>query len=216
MPSIDQYLISTCLFIIDEFNQQFRNTDKPNLKKNACEEFNEADLAFRIGMPFRHMAYFENGKKQGTLAKTDIFIKEKDFKIEVKYLRNFLSSNKKDYSVSMEWKAVKGDFDWLTNEIKQGRKYKSAFIVGWFNYFDYFSQIIQLGTGRGGTPNHESTKTEFFPFLVYNGSKTKDIEIAYKLAYQPLNVPVRDLKEHRLDCILIGTAEDKFNIALYY
>lgn len=215
-PRIDQYLISTCLFIVDEFNQQFRNTDKTELKKIANEEFTEADLSFRIGMPFRHMAYFENGKKQGTLAKTDIFIKEKDFRIEVKYLRNFLHANKVDYSASMEWKAIKGDFDWLSEEIRQGRKYKSAFVVGWFNYFNYFGQIIQLGSGKGKQPNHDPTKTEYFPFLIFNGPKTKDIEIAYKLAYQPQNVPARELKEYRMDCILIGTDEDKFNIALYY
>jgi hypothetical protein len=216
MPSIDQYLISTCLFIIDEFNLQFKYVEKELLKRIANEEFTEADLAFRVGMPFRHMAYFENKEKKGDLPRSDIFIKEKDFRIELKFLRNFLSSNKTSTSNSLPWVQLKSDFDWLVNDIKTGKKHKSALILGWFNSFDYFSQIIQLGTGRGQHPLYDQSKVDYFPFLLKNGSKTKDLEISYDVAFQSQQVLSPDVRGHRLDCMLIGKPEDKFNIALYY
>jgi len=215
-PSIEQYLISTCLFIIDEFNQQFKHSNKEELKKIANEEFNEADFVFRLGLPFRHMAYFENKEKKGALPKTDIYIKEKDFRIEVKFLRNFLSKNKITTSNSTPWKQIKGDFDWIVADIKQGKKHKSALIVGWFNSFDYFSQIIQLGAGDGPSPNYDQSKVDYFPFLIRNGPKAKQLEISYEVAYQGRNVLSPDIREHELQCMLIGTAKDKFNIALYY
>lgn len=38
-PSIDQYLVANCLFIIDEFNILYRGYNKENLKREADANF---------------------------------------------------------------------------------------------------------------------------------------------------------------------------------
>ncbi|GIN96130.1 hypothetical protein J6TS1_20000 [Siminovitchia terrae] len=217
-PKIEQYLVSTCLLVIDEFNHQFRFVEsKEELELIANNEFNETDLAFKIGFPFKQMAYFENKEKRGNLPKTDIYIKEKDFKIEIKYLRNYSAKNKVNSSSnSLPWTQLKSDFDWLINDIKLGKKHKSALIIGWFNYFDYFSQIVQLGTGRGPAPNYDQAKVDYFPFLRALGPKTKDLEIAYDIAYEARSSLTPDVKGHQLNCMLLGKETDKFNMVLYW
>lgn len=222
-PSIQQYLISNCLLIIDEFNNQFGHIDsKEELSRIANEEFVEADLVFRIGIPFRHMAYYENKKeKKGNFPKTDIYVKEKDFRIEVKFLRNYPSDRKK-MTGSANWEGLYEDFQWLISEIKDGKKHKSAFVMGWFNSIDYFSQIIQLGSVQPGSkrsgryPFYDQNKVAYFPFLLKNGLRTKDLEISYDVAYKPGPVLLPDVRGHSLEYILIGTEKDKFNMVMYY
>ena len=88
-PTIDQYLLSTCLFIIDEFNEKYRNTSKIDLKAIADEKFNEMDLCVRIGYPFKQMVHFTIGDKRskGKSKKNhDLIVESKDYIIEVKYL----------------------------------------------------------------------------------------------------------------------------------
>ena len=41
---IDKYLVSNCLFIIDEFNERYCNIENDKLKEIANEEYSEADL----------------------------------------------------------------------------------------------------------------------------------------------------------------------------
>ena len=41
MPTVDQYLVADCLFIIDEFNILYRGYKQDELKKEADERFNE-------------------------------------------------------------------------------------------------------------------------------------------------------------------------------
>ena len=48
-PSISQYLISTCLFIIDELNEKYSTLEKRELKEIADQKFNEMDITVRIG-----------------------------------------------------------------------------------------------------------------------------------------------------------------------
>lgn len=50
-PHIDQYLLSTCLFIIDDLNTSYQNYSKKNLKEIADTKFNEMDIIVRIGHP---------------------------------------------------------------------------------------------------------------------------------------------------------------------
>ena len=52
-PSIDQYLVATCLSIIDEFNILYRGYNHNQLKKEADEKFNEMDITVRVGYPFK-------------------------------------------------------------------------------------------------------------------------------------------------------------------
>ncbi|KSU64632.1 hypothetical protein AS034_02000 [[Bacillus] enclensis] len=110
--TIDQYLISNCLFIIDEFNERFNYVnDKSELKDIADSGFSEADLTVRLGYPFRQMAKFN---MQGPDTR-DIIVDSKDFLIEVKFLRNFQRGGGKANKIT--WKEIKKDFDWLYTEI---------------------------------------------------------------------------------------------------
>ena len=53
MPTVDQYLVADCLFIIDEFNILYRGYKQDELKKEADERFNEMDITVRVGYPFK-------------------------------------------------------------------------------------------------------------------------------------------------------------------
>ena len=63
------------------------------------------------------------------------------------------------YSGSNNWSVVKQDFDWLMDEIDSGNTGKVAFVIGWFNCVDSFSQLIQLGTGSGAYPLADERKS---------------------------------------------------------
>jgi hypothetical protein len=210
-PSIDQYLISTCLFIIDEFNERFKNIEsKEDLKDIADDGFSEADLTVRLGYPFRQMAKFS---MQGPDTR-DIIVESKDFMIEVKFLRNWQSNGGKANKIT--WAELKKDFDWLFNEIKSGKKGKRAFIIGWFNAVERFSQLVQLGKGKGGFPDIDEGKMRYFPFLNRNGNKTKDIFYMYPRAYKSLPLFIPGYAEEAAECMFFGQETDKFHIALYY
>ena len=62
------------------------------MKEYANDRFCEADLAFRLGNPFRNMARYT---LQGTRGK-DIIIDHKDYEIEVKYWRNWIGGNNRN------------------------------------------------------------------------------------------------------------------------
>ena len=63
-PTIDQYLLSTCLFIIDELNEKYEKTNNDDLKIIADDKFNEMDICVRIGYPFKQMVHFTIGDKR--------------------------------------------------------------------------------------------------------------------------------------------------------
>lgn len=44
------------------------------------------------------------------------------------------------------------DFDWLMDEIENGKKGKVAFVIGWFNCVDCFPQLFNLE--KVGEPTH--------------------------------------------------------------
>ncbi|SFE54980.1 hypothetical protein [Alteribacillus iranensis] len=184
---IEKYLISNCLFIIDEFNERYEKESKEDLKKIADEEYSEADLVVRLGYPFRHMATFNmqgKSKDKGN----DIVVKKKNFMIEVKLLRNWKSSA--GNSNSMLWDPIQKDFNWISDEIKKGKQGYRAFVIGWFNAVDRFSQIVQLGKGSGRFPEIDQEKSDYFPFLNKRGKKTKDIFYMYPNAYKELTVTI--------------------------
>lgn len=159
---IDKYLISNCLFIIDEFNEKFEGLSREELKEFADLDFCEADLVVRLGYPFRQLASFN---MQGN--SRDIVVKKKDFVIEVKYLRNFESNSAngtKRRSNKLTWEeAFQKDFNWLCNEIVEGKKGHRTFILGWFNAANRFSEIMQLGQGKGAHPKLNKGKRTIIP-----------------------------------------------------
>ncbi|WP_199426958.1 hypothetical protein [Thermaerobacillus caldiproteolyticus] len=210
-PSIDQYLISTSLFIIDEFNERYKNIENKNdLKEIADNGFSEADLTVRLGYPFRQMAKFN---MQGPDT-TDIVVEEKDFLIEVKFLRNWKSTGGKANKIL--WSELKKDFDWLFEEIKKGNKGKRAVVFGWFNAVERLSQIVQLGKGKGGFPDIDEDKIRLFPFLNRHGNKTRDIFYMYPKAYEKLPIYIPGFADETVECIFLGQETDKFHMAIYY
>ena len=57
-PTIDQYLVANCLYMIDEFNMLYKGWNKPELKIEADEKFNEMDITVRLGYPFKQNAHY--------------------------------------------------------------------------------------------------------------------------------------------------------------
>jgi len=89
-PAINQYLLSTCLFIIDELNEQYSNLSREELKSIADDKFNEMDITVRLGYPFKQMVHYTVGDgKGGRKVNHDLYVESKDFKIEIKYLKNW-------------------------------------------------------------------------------------------------------------------------------
>lgn len=188
-PTIEQYLLSTCLFTIDELNLVYKDLEKTELKKIADTQFNEMDITVRIGYPFRELVRYTIGERFNSKSRKtnhDLFVESKDFKVEIKYLKNW-KSNSGTYSSSKTWKEYQNDFDWLISEIDNGNKGKVAFILSWFNCVKSFSQIIQLGSGSGVKPLVNEKRICYFPFLYRPIFPTyiSDLEYNYQLAYKP-------------------------------
>lgn len=219
-PVINQYLLSTCLFIIDDLNMSFKLYEMPELKKVADEKFNEMDIVVRVGYPFKQMVHYtvgESGNTNGVKINHDLFIESKDFKIEIKYLKNWKSSSK-TYSASKTWKEYQNDFDWLLDEIDAGNKGKVAFVFGWFNCVQSFSQFIQLGSTSGLHPLVNEERLCFFPFLRRTKMPTYTIDLAYnysqvykELHFMPVGERIGDY-----NCMFLGNENDCFHFALYY
>ena len=170
-PTIDQYLVANCLYMIDEFNMLYKGWDKPELKIEADEKFNEMDIIVRLGYPFKQNAHYTAGEsgriKKAQKINHDLYIGQRDFKIEVKYLKNWVSSAN-TRAASKSWSVFQQDFDWLMDEIDADNYGKVAFVIGWFNCVDSFSQLIQLGKGNGAYPLVDERKKEYFA-SVYKG-----------------------------------------------
>lgn len=221
-PTIDQYLVSTWLFIIDELNILYKFHTKENLKKEADEKFNEMDITVRIGYPFKQTAHFtvgeSNKSKKEKKINHDLYVEQKDFKIEVKYLKNWRTKSN-TWSATKTWSVFQQDFDWLMDEIDAGNKGKVAFVIGWFNCVNSFSQLIQLGKGSGAYPIVNESKLCYFPFLKREKEPTRTIDLEYNyeaFAYKELTVNPINYRIGSYNCIFLGNKEDKFHFAIYY
>lgn len=219
-PALDQYLLSTCLFIIDELNISYQNIDRAHLKEIADKNFNEMDITIRVGYPFKQMVHYtvgEGSKSKSQKLNHDLYVASKDFKIEIKYLKNWKGTSGK-YSASKTWKEYQYDFDWVFDEIDSGNKGKVAFVLGWFNCVNSFSQIIQLGTGSGGRPLVNESRICYFPFLYrpHIPTYTADLEYNYGAAYQKLFISPIGHKKEEYNCMFLGNEKDCFHFAIYY
>jgi hypothetical protein len=217
-PSISQYLISTCLLVIDEMNESYKGKSKEELKKIANEKFNEMDITVRLGNPFGHMVHYSVGDK-GNKNKNnhDLFIESKDFIIEVKFPKNW-KSGANTSSNSKGWSEYQKDFDWLISEIDAGNKHKRAFVIGWFNCAKYFSQLIQLGSSSGSKPFSNELRTMYFPFLKKNkvSAFASDLEYNYSWAYKEIPMNLIGNYTGEYNCIFLGNDKDCFHFAIYY
>lgn len=218
-PTISQYLLSTCLFIIDELNEQYNKLTKEDLKIIADEKFNEMDITVRLGYPFKQMVHYTVGdsKRIGSKLNHDLFIESKDFKIETKYLKNW-SSGSGTKSVSKTWGEYQQDFDWLFEEINNGYKNKRAFVIGWFNCVDSISQYLQLGSGVGSKPLINEERVAYFPFLrkLKSPTYTSDLVYNYERAYKELSIDLIGNTNPNCNCLFLGNENDVFHFAVFY
>ncbi len=219
-PALEQYLLSTCLFIIDELNITYRDFDKNKLKKVADEDFNEMDITVKLGYPFRQLAHYtmgERGKNKAEKINHDLYIRSKGFKVEVKYLKNWETSYG-TRSVSKTWKEYQTDFEWVFNEIDRGNKGNVAFVIGWFNCVNSFSKLMQLGAGCGSNPLVNESRLCYFPFLYKQNvpAHTIDLVYNYKMAYRELLINPTGHAKEEYNCMFLGNEEDCFHFVIYY
>ena len=219
-PTIDQYLLSTCLFTIDELNEQFKLYTKDELKKIADEKFNEMDITVRLGYPFKQNVHYTIGEKNdnnGFKVNHDLYVESKDFMIEIKYLKNW-NSGSGTKSVRKSWKEYQMDFDWLIEEIANGHKHKRAFVIGWFNCVDSISQYLQLGSSVGSNPLINEERVAYFPFLRKLKSPTyiSDLVYNYDRAYGKLALDLIGDSNPNCNCLFLGNEKDVFHFAIYY
>lgn len=218
-PTISQYLLSTCLYTIDEFNERYSHFSKEELKKIADEKFNEMDITVRLGYPFKNTVHYTVGdmKQKGSKVNHDLFVESKDFKVEIKYLKNW-KTNTGTNTNSKEWAEYQKDFDWLTEEIENGFKGKRAFVIGWFNCVDTISRYLQLGNGRGNKPIVNEERIAYLPFLrrIKVPTYTIDLIYNYDCAYEPISLNLIGEKNPNLNCIFLGNKDDVFHFAIFY
>ena len=218
-PTIDQYLLSTCLFTIDELNEQYGNLSKEELKKVSDEAYNEMDITVRLGYPFKQSVHYTvgDGRTNGIKVNHDLYVKSKDFKIEVKYLKNW-KSHSGTASNSKLWSEYQKDFDWLIEEIDSGHKYKRSFVIGWFNCVDSITKYLQLGTGHGSRPLINDARLAYFPFLRKTKipTYTSDIVYNYDIAYKELSLNLIGETTPNCNCLFLGNENDVFHFAVYY
>lgn len=224
-PTINQYLLSTALFMIDELNEMYSGKSKEELKDIADLKYNEMDITVRLGYPFRNMIHYTVGdggyKRIDSKSNHDLYVESKDFKIEVKYLRNWSSCDSKYRTVKLQWNEIQKDFNWLEEEIELGNKGKRAFIVAWFNCIDNFSQYMSLGSTVGNNPLASENRVSYFPFLTSEKAaprRTSELFYDYEQAYKELYVNTygRLSRGKQLNCIFIGNEDDSFHMAIYY
>ncbi len=218
-PSISQYLVSTCLFTIDELNEQYGKLSKEELKAVADNKFNEMDITVRLGYPFKQMVHYTVGdnKRKGSKVNHDLYVESKDFKIEVKYLKNW-KSTAGTATNSKNWVEYQKDFNWLIEEIERGFKHKRAFVIGWFNCVESISQYLQLGSGSGSRPLINDERVAYFPFLrkMKAPTYTTDLAYNYDCAYSELPLNLIGPNNYNCNCMFLGSENDVFHFAIFY
>lgn len=218
-PSISQYLLSTCLYTIDELNEQYGRLTKEELKSIADDKFNEMDITVRLGYPFKQMVHYTVGdaKPKGSKVNHDLYVESKEFKIEIKYLKNW-KSNAGTSSNSKTWDEYQKDFNWLIEEIQGGYKHKRAFVIGWFNCVDSISRYLQLGSGKGSKPLVNEERVAYFPFLRKTKvpTYTTDLVYNYESAYEVLALNLIGEHNPNVNCMFLGQQTDVFHFAIFY
>lgn len=219
--TIDEYLELICSLLIDQFNIRYEHYSKDDFKKEANERYVERDWVYKIGEPFKELAYYEVQDENNSQSHHDICIPSKDFIIEIKYLKNFNSASKTK-SASTKWESYEKDFSWLEREIVSGKKEKRAFVIVWCNCIDYFGQVMQLGTSRGTKNPVNKERLVYFPFIMSNAKITNNIytkDLVYNYGKNfpcQLDLNIIGKGNVNMDCLFLGNEDDRLHIAIYY
>ena len=174
-----------------------------------------------MGYPFKQNAHYTVGEnsrtKKSQKINHDLYVEPHDFKMEVKYLKNWKSSSD-TRSVSKNWNVFQQDFDWLMDTIDMDRNGKTAFVIGWFNCVESFSQLMQLGVGAGAYPLVDEKKLSYFPFLMRSRepARTKDLKYNYDLSYKVQTINHVGIRKGGYNCMFLGNESDCFHFAIYY
>lgn len=219
--SIKEYLELICSLLIDQFNMRYEHYSSDEFKKEANERYVERDWVYKIGEPFKELAFYEVKDVKNGQSHHDICVPSKEFVMEIKYLKNWDSASKTK-SASKQWSTYAKDFYWLEEEIKAGNKNKRAFVIVWCNCHDYFGQIMQLGTSRGTKNPVNKDRLIYFPFLMSKKRTgdviyTKDLEYNYDKKFPcQLDLNILGKGNVNLDCLFLGNPNDRLHIAIYY
>ena len=187
----------------------------------VSKKSSELNLVFRIGYPFGHRAAYsvqtDKGNKKGF---SDIEVKSKNFKIEVKFLKKHKSNDGSTNSGKMGWQPIQDDFDWLQGEIEAGNKGQCAFIMGWYNTTKRFSELVQIGRDRIEKSKDfkvSPDKVSYFPFITWDATgNTKSVTYKYENAVEENELPILLKFNRNMHCIFLGQPDDKFHMAIYY
>lgn len=219
--SIEEYLELICSLLIDQFNVRYEHYSPEEFKVEANERYVERDWVYKIGEPFRDLAYYEIQNQNNSQAHHDIGVPSKGFIIEVKYLKNW-DSTSKTKSASKTWKEYEKDFCWLEEEILNGKKGKRAFILVWCNCIDYLGQVMQLGCGHGVKNPVNKNRLVYFPYLMSSKGNsdiiyTRDLIYNYNKRF-PCQLDLNSIGKGNInvDCLFLGNRNDKLHIVIYY
>ena len=201
-----EYLESGCRIIIDEVNLAVAKMSSVEVDDFALERFHQADLTYRIGHPFRHLArYVENSK-------ANIIVDHSGLSVATIYLKPHKDAGGNIRNKSGTWKqSVAPSFEWLFSEIDAGKKGQSAMIIGWFTRFDW-AQLIQFGANRGKRPRVNQDRIAFFPFL-FPAERVSELTTMHNVrcgTFFPKGCSMI------VNWALFGSHTDHFNIVVYY
>ena len=201
---IYRYFDSSIHILIDEMNMLLLKQNQDERTNYARNKFSEADLAIRLGSPFRHLARYPMQGTQGQ----DIIIDYKDFEVEVKYWRNWLGGTGVQKLVWEE--AYEKAFNWLIKEIKIGKKNNRAIICGWFSFFEW-RELLQLGSTTGGNPSVNSERLKILPFLNCEDGKIGTVRTNYLIEHGEANYG-----DCKVNWELHGDESDILNVVMLY
>jgi len=202
---INFYFESSIYILIDEMNMLMSGLNDKKQRDYANKKFTEADFAIRLGSPFRHLARYPMQGAKGQ----DIIVDYKDFEIEVKYWRNWFGgtgTQKATWNNSFE-KA----YDWLVDEIKNGKKNYRAIICGWFTFFEW-RELLQLGDSAGQNPNVNDKRLEILPFLKCEDRRIRTVRTNYSVKSDMVKIR----ENIQINWELFGVENDIFNIVMLY
>ena len=202
---INRYFDSSIHILIDEMNMLMSELKDNERKEFATTKFSEADLAIRLGSPFRQLARYP---MQGTKGQ-DIIIDYKDFEIEIKYWRNWFGGTGTQKAV---WKnSYEKAFNWLKDEISDGKKGNRAMICGWFTFFEW-CELLQLGKKAGKNPIINPKRLAMLPFLDYK-DRVRTVQPCYSVTHREISISENNIQ---MNWELHGSQSDALNVLMLY